>query len=63
METRNGSDKEDSPHKKMLGVILVDEAHNMVPDQLDNTFQYLMKEIQRYQEQAIFLITGPLEQM
>lgn len=63
METGNGSDKEDSPCKKMLGVILIDEAHNMVPDKVENTFKYLMEEIQRYQGQATFLFTGPLDRM
>lgn len=56
-------DEEDSRCKKTRGVIFVDGAHEMVPNGVTRTFNYLMDEIQRLQGQVIFLFAGPLKEM
>lgn len=58
----HGNENKESSCKKR-GVIFIDEAHKMVPDDKDKSFDYLMEEIQRYQGQVIFLFAGPLKQM
>lgn len=63
VETEDGNDSKYSPCKKMRGVIFIDEAHKMLPDEAGQTFNTLMEEIQMYQGQVIFLFAGPLKQM
>lgn len=62
VQTKNGNENKESSCT-MQGVIFIDEAHKMVPDEEDNSFDCLMEEIQRYQGQVIFLFAGPLKQM
>lgn len=61
-QTENGNENKESSCK-MRGVIFIDEAHKMVPEDEYKPFEYLMEVIQRYQGQAIFLFAGPLKQM
>ncbi|VUC26594.1 unnamed protein product [Clonostachys rosea] len=45
------------------GVIFIDEAHNLAPKEVNDTFNYLIDEIRRLQGQVVFLFAGPGKQM
>lgn len=62
VDTENGNDNKDSSCK-MRGVVFIDEAQKMLPDEVGQTFDDLMEEVQMYQGQVIFLFAGPLRQM